>query len=361
MRVLMLTCNNSLMDGINRHILAVAPALNKLEEVEVAVCVTFPQGELQEALAKEGVKIYSLNCPHGHAISIFWRFWKVMRDFMPDVVHGHVISLFVGMMLRFCFNHVKLITTIHGISDTVKKRDVWSKFVRPRVDFHCYISKGVQNALRGTKQVSQVVYNPVSHVEEAVAQTHPLTVGTACRIADVKQPLVFTEVMIRVLQQVPECRAMVCGDDQGLGLLAQMRQMIHAANLGERFHLLGYRADAPQLMRELSCFVLTSSREGMPTALLEAMSVNVPVAFMKGEGGLVDLAEMNQSEHPYAIVVEQGNIDGMAQKIIALLQNPDQAKLMTSQAQTIIKKFFTTDAVAKQLHSIYRTVGGGGG
>ena len=42
MRILMLTTNASLQDGINRHILSVAPALNARGGVEVAVCTVMP-------------------------------------------------------------------------------------------------------------------------------------------------------------------------------------------------------------------------------------------------------------------------------------------------------------------------------
>ena len=46
MRILMLTCNNALQDGINRHILAIAPALNRMPRCQVAVCTTFASEQL---------------------------------------------------------------------------------------------------------------------------------------------------------------------------------------------------------------------------------------------------------------------------------------------------------------------------
>lgn len=354
MRVLMLTCNNSLMDGINRHILTVAGALNRREDVEVAVCSTFAQGELHEALAKVGVKTFALDCPNGHAFPILWRFWRVMRAFKPDVVHGHVTSLFVGLVLRFCFGKVKYVTTTHGIADSIKRQDKLSAFLSPRVDFHCYISKGVRDALRGSVKKSEIVYNPIDCVGKVIPkEPHPMTIGTACRIADVKQPLVFTEVMIRVLKQMPECKAVVCGDDAGNGYLDKMRKMISDAGVEGRFQLLGYRPDAPELMRNMNCFVLTSQREGMPTALLEAMCADVPVAFMKGEGGLIDLAEMNNSESPYAIVVDKDDVSGMVAQICQLLSNDEMAKRLIRNSREVLREYFSADSVAVQLCEIY--------
>ena len=45
MKILMLTTNSSLMDGIHRHILAIASYVNRLGGCEVAVCTAFPRAE----------------------------------------------------------------------------------------------------------------------------------------------------------------------------------------------------------------------------------------------------------------------------------------------------------------------------
>ena len=79
MKILMLTTNSSLMDGINRHILAIASHVNRLDGCEVAVCTVFPRAELADALEAEGVTTYSLNASNGHDIHVLWRFYKVMN------------------------------------------------------------------------------------------------------------------------------------------------------------------------------------------------------------------------------------------------------------------------------------------
>ena len=75
----MLTTNSSLMDGINRHILAIAPVLNNYSGCEVAVCTIFPREELSDSLEKLGVKVYSLNANSGHDMSVFLSFVKIMN------------------------------------------------------------------------------------------------------------------------------------------------------------------------------------------------------------------------------------------------------------------------------------------
>ena len=129
MKILMLTTNSSLMDGINRHILLVASALNGKSSCEVAVCIAFPRGELADALEEKGVKTFSLGVSNGHDFSIFPAFRKVMKSFNPDIVHVHVVALFEKMMLSMLYRSKKYVCTVHGISDAV-----WYETFRMKID-----------------------------------------------------------------------------------------------------------------------------------------------------------------------------------------------------------------------------------
>lgn len=57
-RILMLTTSSSLMDGINRHILTLASALNSQSDFEVAICTVMPYGEFHLALEKKWYKSF---------------------------------------------------------------------------------------------------------------------------------------------------------------------------------------------------------------------------------------------------------------------------------------------------------------
>ncbi len=378
MKVLMLTTNNSLLDGINRHILRVASALNQLEGVSVAVCITQPKGELYDALQKAGIETFTLNARNGHRLPILWRFWKVMRTFKPDIVHGHVIAFFVGVVLKLCFNKCKKVITIHGIGDHFVKVPSEQKrkkklgfglgsirrFLTPRMDYTCYISKGVERAFAGSQKSHSTVYNPMDvksldisrfQVHDILGLSHetPL-IGTACRFAEQKAPLVFTSVMCKILQSRTEMHAAIMGSGEAI-VEAKMRSIVEACGVAERFHFLGYQENASQLVASLNCFIMTSHWEGLPTTLLEAMVVGTPIAFMEGEGGLIDLAEMNRSEEgPFAIVVPKGEIVQMAEKILQLLENKSEAQVMTQRARALSVKYFSTEQVVRQLQAIYR-------
>lgn len=364
MKILMLTCNASLLDGINRHILTVAPALQRLG-AEVAVCTTHSAGELNAELEKRGVQTFSLNVSHGHALPILWRFWRVIRRYRPDILHGHVTSLLVGLVGRMVA--CRYVETVHGIADpghSLRRGRGWGRFFRPAVWHACYISEGVRATANAILK-SSVVYNPLSLPSSADSvgmlqrrlglPVDTRCIGTSCRLAAVKDPEAFIRVFCLVLERRADIQAVVMGDGDA-DLIQRCRAIVWEKGLASRVHFMGYVSDAATLCRDLSCFVMTSRREGMPTALLEAMAAKTPIAFMEGEGGLIDLAELNRTEGPIGVVAPKGDEAALADGILCLLDHPEEARAMAERAFEVGMRHFSVESVAAKLMSVYQEV-----
>ncbi len=371
MKILMLTTNSSLMDGINRHILTVASAVNKYPDCEVAVCTVFPKAELTEALVQEGVKTFALDAKNGHDKKILASFHRVMRDYNPDIVHAHVMAFYERMLLSTFYRSKKYVVTIHGIKDQVEResfRTVLNRWLDAifyiRFDAICYISNGVrQHLLKGKEQKGiYTVYNPL-HFKQVVEKGNSLQkligvpegtpiIGTSCRFARVKQPELFTKVMCRVLQMNQQAQAVVFGDGD-MNLKNTLKSIVDEYNVSERFHFLGYRRDAPELVRDLSCFVMTSISEGLPTSILEAMASKTPFAMMEGDGGLKDIEELNCSEGPIGVVVPAGDIEAQARGICNLINNSEYAQGLADNAFEVGRRHFDVESVCSKLHGVY--------
>lgn len=359
MRVLMLTTNATLMDGINRHILAISGGL-QTEGVDVAVCIVQPRGDLVEELEKIGAKVYSLGCANGHSLKILPRFWRVMCEYKPDVVHVHVPAIIERVLLSWVFRRVKKVITIHGIVDPIERKTLKMRLEEflTRITPICYvhrlfISNGVRKALGGRREGDATIYNPID-LREMVprkllraligAAPEAKVIGTACRIAAVKNPQAFTRGMCEVTKRVVGAHAIIIGDGEP-GLMEELKKIaVDSPNV----HFLGYRTDARQLISECDCFVMTSAREGMPTAMLEAMAAGVPVAFWKGEGGLVDLAELNETEGPFGVVAEQGDEENLAKGICEILVGG-----RSWSGRNVVARHFSLKGVSKELKELY--------
>lgn len=374
MRILMTTTNSSLMDGINRHILSIAPSLNEMSDVEVAVCTTFRAGELNKSLEQQGVRCFALNAESGHSFCVLTNFLRVMREFKPDLLHIHVLPLFARVIIHFFYRKVPCVQTIHGI---VRERGL-SKILNCLIDhilainlrMTAFISNGVRWFYENgggnySNENSCVVYNPMDLCEQGYSKDvvhkllklppNTILLGTACRIASIKNPVLFTKVFCHVLKKIPSAHAVIVGDGEKY-FLDEMKEVVSQFNMGDRVHFLGYCPNAKELIAGLDCFVMTSRSEGMPTALLEAMANGVLIAFMRGDGGLQDLDELNLKDGPFACVEDAGDDVALAHSIVKTLENQKLCESYIQNSSRILTEKFSRKATSNMLIEAYRKV-----
>jgi glycosyltransferase involved in cell wall biosynthesis len=130
-----------------------------------------------------------------------------------------------------------------------------------------------------------------------------------------------------LLDRMPEIARRLTQHDlvvAGCGPLGAALQR-RAAQLGvaERVHFVGWRADVPSLLASADLLVLTSSSEGMPNVILEAMASARPVVATEVHGALELLGvdhdgQITPADDPQAFVdavVRIGGDDNLAHRL----------------------------------------------
>lgn len=115
----------------------------------------------------------------------------------------------------------------------------------------------------------------------------------------------------------------------GRGELADsLRALAEERGVAQRLHLLGLRADVPNMLAGADAFVLPSLSEGLPLALLEAMLSDCPVVAS-------DVGEVRQvlADGAAGIVVPAGAAAALARALDTMLQAPDRAREMATRAK----------------------------
>lgn len=371
MKVLMFVAGAWLQDGINRHVQMITRGL-RARGVEVAVCSLSARGELLEALEAEGVRTFSLGGVSGHSWRAVWRFARVLREMRPDVVHLHNPALSVQMALHVLFPRLPVVMTTHTLVTGraqahpfgPQAKRWWRGLLEMRLRRWIFVSQG-QMEYAGNPPNGVVICNPMSFVPfepgpvrlpelVGVPEGTPL-IGTVGRMDWQKNPQSYSRVMCAVLRERADMHAVVIGSGPKRDT-EESKAIVAANGVADRFHFLGYRPDAATLVGDLNCFVMTSVWEGLPTSLLEAVRAKVPIAFMEGKGGLVDLARLNKTEGPLAVVAPQGDEAGLAQGILRLLAQPEEAKARAERAYTVARQNYALEPAAEALENLYRTV-----
>lgn len=112
-------------------------------------------------------------------------------------------------------------------------------------------------------------------------------VGTAGRLSPQKDPATFVRAAQEVVGKAPDAHFVIVGDGP---LEPQITEMVRALGLSGRVHLLGWRADAPEVLKLFDAFLMTSRYEGGSFAILEAAAARKPIVACAspGIGALVE-------------------------------------------------------------------------
>jgi glycosyltransferase involved in cell wall biosynthesis len=172
-------------------------------------------------------------------------------------------------------------------------------------------------------------------------------VAKMARLHPQKNHPMFLRMAAAVLQRRPDARFLIVGDGP---LRAALEEQARSMGLAGAVLFLGLRGDVPDLLAATDVSVLTSDFEGLANALLEAMSVGLPVVTTDYPG-----VEEIITDRQEGFVVPREDAQTMAEAICRLLDRDDLRREMGQCGVRTVKTRFSMEAMASNLFSIYRT------
>jgi glycosyltransferase involved in cell wall biosynthesis len=123
---------------------------------------------------------------------------------------------------------------------------------------------------------------------------------------------------------MPELHVAIAGRGEMEGAL---RARADELGLSERFHLLGLRRDVANILAAADVFVLPSLSEGLPLALLEAMTARCPIV-------AADVGEVRAAldDGRVGLLVPAGNPTSLAAALARLITDPNEAQRLGAAA-----------------------------
>ncbi len=160
------------------------------------------------------------------------------------------------------------------------------------------------------------------------------------RLVYAKAHEVILASMPAVLKEFPNVKAEIVGEGP---LRADLQLRIERLGLSGSVQLAGQSDHVARHLAAADIFILSSRSEGLPIALLEAMSAGLPCIATKVEG--VDEV-LKDGEHGLTVPVE--NPEALAQAILQLLCNPEARGRMGAAAKLYVSKFHTVDRMCER-------------
>jgi glycosyltransferase involved in cell wall biosynthesis len=245
-----------------------------------------------------------------------------------------------------------------------KKHGLGYRVINPLVDQVQAVSEGVRSFLIDRDgldpQKVVTVYNGVEFEELAAADgvdelrtrlgldLGDPVITTVANIRPVKGLDVLIGTAATVCREFPRARFLVAGEVIDRPYFEQLQEQVRTLRLTENVIFLGRSDRVPSLLKLSTLFCLLSRSEGFSNAILEAMASGLPCVVTK-VGGNGEAVEESRS----GFLVNSEDAASAADRILALLRNPQRAKQMGEVGRSVVATKFTAQAMAVRWATLY--------
>ena len=181
--------------------------------------------------------------------------------------------------------------------------------------------------------------------------TARLVVGTIGELSGVKGQEDFVRAAALVVRTLgDEAGFLVVGEDASRDghRRAAIEKLIDELNLGERVRLLGHLEDVAPVLHALDLYVSASRSEAFGLALVEAMACGLPVLATATEG-----AREIVEEGATGRLVGVGDVEALAESIVALLRNPSERERLGANARLAARQRFSLARMVEATEQLY--------
>ncbi|MEK7575524.1 MAG: glycosyltransferase [Patescibacteria group bacterium] len=373
MRILFLITKSEI-GGAQKNVLLISRGLKK-EGFDICVG-SGEKGYLTDELGKSGINtVFFKNLKRTSNLFANCFFIFELRKFFKkenfDLVSFNSTNTLFGVLSMLGLkNKPKTVFTVHGssfLSLGFKKSKILKmffllmmKFFLPFVDRVIFVSEYDKKLAENYKLIKDgqgiVIHNGIENIdffnkEEALKKLKEIknfpndkfVMGTITRLEYAKGNSILIDAVSRLSKEIlDKCVCLIIGDGPDK---ENLKFQISNLKLQDKIFLLGDISDAKKYLKAFDIFIMTSRYEGMPYALLEAMSANLPIISSR-VGGIPEL--LGDS----GMMFEANNIDDFISNLTNLANNQFLRDELSKKTSLRIKNFFFPEKL-KEMKNIF--------
>ncbi|MGY6529661.1 MAG: glycosyltransferase family 4 protein [Cyanobacterium sp.] len=304
-----------------------------------------------------------LRLKNSRDIWLYPRLNKYLAKIKPDIVHHHEDLLWSQLLT---LNHPSYKKIIHSHSSRVAnpqslKTLLLYKCHRFSADFSVCITKEVQDTqslnVGFDRNKTSVIHNgidlqhysPSSFEDKIRARQqlnlpvdHPI-IGFVGRLNNLMKGV---DDFLRIIAKLPEnYEGLVVGDGPDL---INLQQLARKLGIDNRVFFTGLLNDTKLAYQAMDVFCFTSRFEPFGLTIAEAMASGVPVVGFSCPGGSSTILTKETGT-----VIEDRNIEAMAEGIKAIISSPQTVELQLIKARHLLETKFDWEISTQNLINLY--------
>jgi N-acetyl-alpha-D-glucosaminyl L-malate synthase BshA len=288
-----------------------------------------------------------------YELALASRLVDVVRFEKLDILHvhyaiPHASAAFMAKQILMTYGiYIPVVTTLHGTDITLVGKD---RTYKPVVTFSINKSDGVtavsehlrkdtfeffeiENEIRVIPNfidLTRFSLKAKDHFKKAIAPSGEKILIHTSNFRKVKRTQDVIRIFAKVIQKIPSKLLMV-GDGEER---AECEQLCRDLGVGDNVRFLGKQDAIEEILSVSDLFLMPSQSESFGLAALEAMACKVPV-ISSNAGGLPEL----NVEGKTGFLRDIGDVDGMAEKAIYILEDDARLKTFKDNALARAKEF----------------------
>lgn len=294
-----------------------------------------------------------------------FRLLRLCRDLKVRIWHAHdykseALGLFVQRFLP-----ITLVSTLHGYVHADRKAQFLYEIGRKCLRFYDHVivvsPDLAESARKAAVTTERLTYIPnaieldeftrtVSTTEAQVARGWDATrqhLGIIARLSGEKRIDRAIASLYQLARSDINAHLHVVGDGP---IRDELHTQAHTLGVADRVTFHGWVKDVRSLIQALDLVILTSTIEGLPNALLEAMALEVPVAATP-VGGISDLLDEGN-----AGLLLDGHSETWAPALATLLSDEQQLARLAQHGRQRIEQHFSFAHRMQRVIEIYNSL-----
>jgi L-malate glycosyltransferase len=317
--------------GMETYAFRLAANLDK-RKFRPVICALDSGGVLEPEVKAAGIPYHIMDRRAGIDFRLVGRLHRLFLKERASIVHTHHFNGLFYASLAARLAGARLIHTEHALVDLERRSlRLTTRALTLLCDHIVAVGDGIGQVLRANVGI------PASKVNTVYAGVDPSAFGQSreaarralglatnvpvavivARLYPEKNHGLLLKAFKRVVRELPDAQLLIAGDGTEE---AAIRQEIASLALGDHVHMLGARRDVPLLLAASNLLVLPSLREGLPIAVLEAMTSSLPVVAT----AVGDIPRVVRHEETGLLVPSDD--EALAHAMITLLSNQELAR-----------------------------------
>jgi len=359
MNILYLT-NHLNIGGISSYVLTLATGMKKRGH---NVYIASSGGQLLPRFITEGIVYIPIPIKTKSEISYKvliskFKLLKYIKEKNIEIIHANTRVMQVLSCLIQRTLSKPYVSTCHGF---FKKRFF-------RKIFPCWgnkviaISESVKEHLIRDFQVKEedirVIHNGIDldkfkiqdqklkiDIKKELGLSEGPVIGIIARLSEEKGHIYLIKAMQEVITRIPQAQLLIVGEGRMRGKLVNLTKEM---GLKKSVFFLPSVMDTQEVLSSMDLFVLPSLKEGLGLALMEAMACGLAVVG-SDVGGIKSLIQDRYN----GLLVRPADSRALSYAILELLQNPDKAKYLGTNARIFINQNFSQEKMVLGTEKVY--------